>query len=841
MKTASPIEQVRLVTGLAFLGVMMAPADVAHGWSTTFVERGQSVGMYASGGVFPPSHPTLPNRPAVSYYDSLNKLLRFAWFDGMQWHTVVVDEQEGVGSYCSLAFLPSGQPAISYYDTLNTRVKYAEYVGDDLQSDPFTWSLDEVDNDGNVGQYTSLAILPDGQPGMSYRVNAPAGDVKYAKRDISGTWTVGLVADTGSVTHSTSLRVQPFGVYAGQPAIAYFDSSQADLKFAYFDGVAWNLCPVDAVGSVGYWCSLAFLPSGQPAISYRDETNDSLKYAWHDGDDPCSGWSSVTVDNDANVGNFTSLAILPEGGSAALGFDATAISEMGVDALDLSGQPVISYRDGTNSDLKLAWFDGQTWSKTTVDPEDAGEYTSMVILPDTGQPAVFYYETTTYKNLKYAAFAGFGWFIERVDTAREVGQCTSLAFLPSGHPVISYYSGYPDYDCKFAWLETGGWKSCIIDARGNIGGYTSMEVFSLDNPEEPRRGQPAIAYYDYGGRDDWLSWHEGSGFQPDGADWRTTRATDRPFTGTYVSLGFFPTDHLTLPGRAAISYTRELSWLSFSWEDPVGGSVWPSVIVDTEGGTYTSLVFLPTGRPAVSYYVDSNRDLKYAQFVGSDLANPEHWCKVLVDEDAYTGAWTSIAVVGGLPAIAYASTDGSTLKYARCTSGDCCESTNWQTYVVDPASMAAYASIAVLPSGQPAISYFDNNPDHLDLKFCWHEGNDYATGWHCVTVDAAGDVGRWDSLAIGPGGRVAISYFDNDKDSLKYAESLLADSDFDGDVDLDDLEVFNDCASGPGLPRQLGCEPWDFDSDGDIDQSDFGVVQRCYSGENIPADPNCAN
>jgi len=68
-----------------------------------------------------------------------------------------------------------------------------------------------------------------------------------------------------------------------------------------------------------------------------------------------------------------------------------------------------------------------------------------------------------------------------------------------------------------------------------------------------------------------------------------------------------------------------------------------------------------------------------------------------------------------------------------------------------------------------------------------------------------------------------------------------ADYDRDCDVDQADYQLFEACASGPGIPHDLDCDDRDFDTDGDVDQSDFAVFQRCLSGEDNPADPNCAN
>lgn len=68
-----------------------------------------------------------------------------------------------------------------------------------------------------------------------------------------------------------------------------------------------------------------------------------------------------------------------------------------------------------------------------------------------------------------------------------------------------------------------------------------------------------------------------------------------------------------------------------------------------------------------------------------------------------------------------------------------------------------------------------------------------------------------------------------------------ADYDQDGDVDADDAMLFEDCASGTGIPAPTECADRDFDADGDVDQADFGVFQRCVSGEDIAADPTCVD
>jgi hypothetical protein len=66
---------------------------------------------------------------------------------------------------------------------------------------------------------------------------------------------------------------------AGRPHISYYDSTNDDLKYAYFDGTAWQIETVDSAGWVGYYTSLELDSFGRPHISYYDGTNGDLKYA----------------------------------------------------------------------------------------------------------------------------------------------------------------------------------------------------------------------------------------------------------------------------------------------------------------------------------------------------------------------------------------------------------------------------------------------------------------------------------------------------------------------------------------------------------------------------------
>lgn len=98
--------------------------------------------------------------PHISYYDSTYDDLKYAHFDGTDWHIETVDSG-WVGRFSSLALDPDGHPHISYWDQDNADLLYAFFDGT-------SWHVETVDTAGEVGLYTSLALDTAGQPHISY-------------------------------------------------------------------------------------------------------------------------------------------------------------------------------------------------------------------------------------------------------------------------------------------------------------------------------------------------------------------------------------------------------------------------------------------------------------------------------------------------------------------------------------------------------------------------------------------------------------------------------------------------------------------------------------------------
>jgi hypothetical protein len=344
---------------------------------------------------------------------------------------VVVDSSGDVGKWSSIALDAAENPVIAYYDVTHVATKVA-HCNDLLcgGGDESIQTLDRqvtvsrmvLDASGNPvivgrmvsalgvvhcndpycsghdepawvfypleGSFPSVALDSLGYPVISYRGDG-ALDLMVSHctdPDCRGDEVVNAVDTAGVVGSHTSLVLDA----SDYPVIAYYDETNADLKVVHCNDVNCSggnesIATVDAVGGVGTYNSLALDAFGYPVISYYDETNGDLKVV-HCGNANCTSGNVIqTVDSLGTVGLYTSLA------------------------LTSSGNPVVSYYDAANGDLKLALCGNANCTSgniiQTVDGAGSvGYYTSLAIGPS-GSLFISYYDGTN-GNLKLAILAG---------------------------------------------------------------------------------------------------------------------------------------------------------------------------------------------------------------------------------------------------------------------------------------------------------------------------------------------------------------------------------------------------------------------------------------------------
>ncbi len=200
----------------------------------------------------------------------------------------------GVGEYSSIGVDGSGYIHISYYDAVNRDLKYATNKSGD-------WVISLVDSTGRVGKYSSIAIDSNNRPHISY-FDESNDNLKYAIYD-GDSWdkdTVPSEVDTIEGGY-TSIAVDS----GNRPHISYYDSGAGNLLYAVKRSGNWIVETVDSNNDVGGFTSIALDDDENPHISYYNFSNQNLRYAKRGS----TTWSTSSVTTDGEAGQFTSITL----------------------------------------------------------------------------------------------------------------------------------------------------------------------------------------------------------------------------------------------------------------------------------------------------------------------------------------------------------------------------------------------------------------------------------------------------------------------------------------------------------------------------------------------------
>ncbi|MBI2426376.1 MAG: hypothetical protein HYV34_00885 [Candidatus Kerfeldbacteria bacterium] len=349
--------------------------------------------------------------------------------------------------------------------------------------------------------------------------------------------------NAGDVGRYTSIAAG----WSGSLHISYFDRTNWDLKYAYYDPIdnVWSKGVIDstlikpAVEPVGLYTSIAVdARTGNARIAYYDAYNKNLKFAKFVGGGGNCGqyldWKCQTIVSSGDVGNYPSIVVDSTGLAHISYFENATISPYGIlqyakertdgtwelRAIDYSARvgwytsidvdstntPAISYYDITNGNLKYARKQGTgancangLWKCETVDSSlnNVGRYTSLEF--DSNNVPHISYQDGTYANLKYAKKVAGGcgagaWTCMTLTSAGSVGYYTSMAISSTNYVYVSFYDATLG-DFRLQWTRPGSqvWYSDTMDFGGTVGGYSS---FTLDS-----KGIRVASYYDYSNAD----------------------------------------------------------------------------------------------------------------------------------------------------------------------------------------------------------------------------------------------------------------------------------------------------------------------------------------------------
>jgi hypothetical protein len=331
-------------------------------------------------------------------------------------------------------------------------------------------------------------------------------------------------------------------------------------------------------------------------------------------------------------------------------------------AIGTNGNPVISYHDETNLNLKVAACNNPTCTtstNTTIADVTGGLHTSIAIGID-GNPIISYL-TLSGGNLEVAACDNPTCTTSTntiIDSDGFVGSYTSIAIGTNGNPIISYYdqdnSALKVTACNNPTCTTS--TNSTVDSNGDVGKFTSITIGT--------NGNPIISYYDQ----------------------------------TNSALKVAVCNNLTCTGSTELERST-------------------NYILDSAGnvGLYPSIAINFDGFPIISYLDYDNQDLKVAA-----CNNPTCTTSTNTTVDSVTAVLvnSSIAIgTNGNPIISYYDFANKDLKVAICKNTNCTTSTN--TTVDGAGDVGLYNSIAIGTNGTPIISYYDNTSKDLKVANPW--------------------------------------------------------------------------------------------------------------------------
>ncbi|MFN3215260.1 MAG: calcium-binding protein [Acidimicrobiales bacterium] len=336
-------------------------------------------------------------------------------------------------------------------------------------------SITSPDSDGNAGRYSSLALDAAGNPVISYLEsdNNEMRVLRCTNPDCSGTQTPrSFGPGSGGLESAMTLSSD------GNPVIASFDSNIALQVLACTtpdcSGTQTPTNPGGA-GNTARDISITLDADDNPVMSYWRSGDDDLMVLRCTTPDCSGSQTPVTVDSTGFVGRSSSIA---------LGAD---------------GNPVISYLDDTNLDLKVVRCDTSDCSDAqtpvTVDAAgDVGFQTSLVLGAD-DNPVIAYYDLTNgdLKIVRCGTPDCSGTQApQRPATAGDVGATPSLVLDADGNPVIAYYD-VTDGDLELLHCTnpdcSGTQTPRTVDATGDVEQNASLVLDA--------NGNPVVSYYDF--------------------------------------------------------------------------------------------------------------------------------------------------------------------------------------------------------------------------------------------------------------------------------------------------------------------------------------------------------
>jgi len=345
------------------------------------------------------------------------------------------------------------------------------------------------------------------------------------------------------------------------------------------------------------------------------------------------------------------------------------------------------------------------------------------------------------------------WHTQTLDTVGNVGAFSSAAIVDN-RPAIAY-GDLTNHRQKFviAANDAGTAWGIPLTVDLNQRGGEFCDLAEIN-------GRPAISFVDdAAGQAMYIR-----SFDQTGQTWDTPVAVGIPGTIGDTAL-------IQLGGRPALAFVDESNGTDgdpvfLSANDASGTSWGGGILVDDTGEDVAALdMQVVNGAPAIGYVEELGRDLRFVQ--ARDPGGSSWFLPTSAVSAGAVGNMLSLAVVNGRPMMSYLDTSGANTDLAAVRSNDP-DGIAWQAPVAVDASgdsSGQYSSLAVV-GGRPAIAYYDLSAG--SLMYVQANDNDGAAWGVPITVDDGAAVGQYCSL-VNVGGAPGIAYYDGDSQDLVWS------------------------------------------------------------------------
>ena len=360
---------------------------------------------------------------------------------------------------------------------------YPEYVTSVAQNGDLTCArmpigvVSVIEPYANFARHSSIAIGVDEYPIISFAGESSRLTIVKCNNQSCSTSNPPIILDhVAGAGEYSSIAIGA----DNNPIISYTATIEKELKVVKCTNQSCSsfnppLVLDSSIGiDVGYFTSLAIGADDNPIISYFDATNGDLKVI-KCSNQSCSAFTPpVILDSVGIVGYYTSIAIGADNNPIISYYDFTnedlkvvkcsnpnctnfnppvildsigAVGEYTSIAIGADSIPIISYYDKTNGNLKSVKCSDQncsnfTFSNVLHSEGDVGKYTSIVIGAD-NNPVIGYYDETN-GNLNILRCSSQNCsaskrFITILDSVGDVGEFLSVAIGADNSPIVSYF------------------------------------------------------------------------------------------------------------------------------------------------------------------------------------------------------------------------------------------------------------------------------------------------------------------------------------------------------------------------------------------------------------------